>query len=87
MEYLEGEMLAQCLLKHSRRYKWGCSRQSKFPMRQILDILRNLTTPPHRVKKFSFISSGESYAELFDGAKKLLTLDTTVWINRFVLCQ
>jgi hypothetical protein len=56
-------------------------------MWQILDILRNVTTPPDRVKKFSFISSGESYAELFDGAKKLLTLDTTVWINRFVLCQ
>ena len=53
---------------------------------QVLDILRNVTTtPPDRVKKFSFKGSGGSYARLFDGTEKLLSWDNILWINRSVL--
>jgi hypothetical protein len=53
---------------------------------QVLDILRNVTTtPPDRVKEFSFRGSGGSYAKLFDGTEKLLSWDNIVWINRSVL--
>ena len=35
---------------------------------QVLDILRNVTTsPPDRVRSFSFSGGGGSYAALFDG--------------------
>ncbi len=53
---------------------------------QVVDILRNVTTtPPDRVKKFSFKASGGSYAKLFDGTEKVLSWDDIVWINRSVL--
>jgi hypothetical protein len=53
---------------------------------QVLDILRNVTTtPPDRVKEFSFKGSGGSYAKLFDGTEKLLSWDNIIWINRTVL--
>lgn len=53
---------------------------------QSLDILRNTTTtPPDRVKTFSFKGSGGSYAKLFDGTEKLLSWDHIVWIDRTVL--
>jgi hypothetical protein len=53
---------------------------------QSLDILRNTTTtPPDRVKSFSFKGSGGSYAKLFDGTEKLLSWDHIVWIDRTVL--
>ena len=53
---------------------------------QVLDILRNATTtPPDRVKTFSFKGSGGSYAKLFDGTEKLLSWDNILWINRSVL--
>lgn len=53
---------------------------------QVVDILRNVTTtPPDRVKKFSFKASGGSYAKLFDGAEKVLSWDDIVWVNRSVL--
>lgn len=53
---------------------------------QVLDILRNVTTtPPDRVKEFSFKGSGGSYAKLFDGTEKVLSWDNIVWINRSVL--
>src|ERR1700675_2138335 len=53
---------------------------------QVLDILRNVTTtPPDRVKDFSFKASGGSYAKLFDGTEKLLSWDNIIWINRSVL--
>jgi hypothetical protein len=53
---------------------------------QVLDILRNATTsPPDRVKEFSFKGSGGSYAKLFDGTEKLLSWDNILWINRTVL--
>lgn len=53
---------------------------------QVLDILRNATTtPPDRVKEFSFKASGGSYAKLFDGSEKLLSWDNILWINRFIL--
>ena len=52
---------------------------------QVLDILRNTTTtPPDRVKKFSFKGSGGSYAKLLDGTEKLLSWDNIIWINRSV---
>ena len=53
---------------------------------QVLDILRNVTTtPPDRVKEFSFKASGGSYAKLFDGTEKMLSWDNILWINRSVL--
>ena len=53
---------------------------------QVLDILRNVTTtPPDRVKDFSFKGSGGSYAKLFDGTEKALSWDNILWINRTVL--
>ena len=52
---------------------------------QVLDILRNVTTtPPDRVKDFSFKGSGGSYSKLFDGTEKLLSWDNIVWIIRSV---
>jgi hypothetical protein len=52
---------------------------------QVLDILRNVTTtPPDRVKEFSFKAGGGSYAKLFDGTEKLLSWDNILWINRLV---
>jgi hypothetical protein len=53
---------------------------------RVLDILRNVTTtPPDRVKEFSFKASGGSYAKIFDGTQKLLSWDNILWINRSVL--
>jgi len=52
---------------------------------QVLDILRNVTTtPPDRVKEFSFKGSGGSYAKLFDGTQKPLSWDNILWIHRSV---
>ena len=52
---------------------------------QVLDILRNVTTtPPDRVKEFSFKGSGGSYAKLFDGTERPLSWDNILWINRSV---
>ena len=53
---------------------------------QVLDILRNVTTtPPDRVKEFSFKGSGGSYAKLLDGTERLLSWDNILWLNRSVL--
>jgi len=53
---------------------------------QVLDILRNVTTtPPDRVREFSFKALGGSYAKLFDGSEKVLSWDNILWINRSVL--
>jgi hypothetical protein len=53
---------------------------------RVLDILRNVTTtPPDRVKEFSFKASGGSYAKLFDGTQKVLSWDNILWINRNVM--
>jgi hypothetical protein len=53
---------------------------------QVLDILRNVTTtPPDRVKEFSFKASGGNYAKLFDGTERVLSWDNIVWIHRSVL--
>jgi hypothetical protein len=52
---------------------------------QVLDILRNVTTtPPDRVKAFSFKAGGGSYAKLFDGTERLLSWDNILWLNRLV---
>jgi hypothetical protein len=53
---------------------------------QVLDILRNVTTtPPDRVRDFSFTAGGGSYAGIFDGTEKLLSWDNIVWLNRELL--
>jgi hypothetical protein len=53
---------------------------------RVLDILKNVTTtPPDRVKEFSFKASGGSYSKLFDGTQKVLSWDNILWINRSVL--
>ena len=52
---------------------------------QVLDILRNVTTtPPDRVKEFSFKASGGTYSKLFDGSEKVLSWDNIIWIHRSV---
>lgn len=52
---------------------------------QMLDIMRNVTTtPPDRVREFSFEAGGGRYAELFDGTEKLLSWDNILWLNRDV---
>ena len=54
--------------------------------RQVLDILRNVTTTPRdRVREFSFTAGGGSYAGLFDGTERLLSWDNIVWLNQEVL--
>jgi len=53
---------------------------------QVLDILRNVTTtPPDRVREFSFRAGGGSYAALFDGTERLLSWDNILWLSRTVL--
>ncbi len=53
---------------------------------QVLDILRNVTTtPPDRVREWSFTAGGGSYSGLFDGTEKELSWDNIVWLNREVL--
>jgi hypothetical protein len=53
---------------------------------QVLDILRNTTTtPPDRVKEYSFKAGGGSYAKLFDGTEKPLSWDNILWLNRTVM--
>jgi len=53
---------------------------------QVLDMVRNVTTtPPDRVKEFSFKASGGTYAKLFDGTEKVLAWDNILWLNRTVL--
>lgn len=52
---------------------------------QVLEILRNVTTsPPDRVKSFSFTAGGGSYAKLFDGTERMLSWDNILWINRSI---
>ncbi len=53
---------------------------------QVLDILRNVTTtPPDRVREWSFTAGGGSYSGLFNGNEKELSWDNIVWLNREVL--
>jgi len=53
---------------------------------QVLDILRNVTTtPPDRVREFSFTAGGGTYAGLFDGTERVLSWDNIVWLNREVI--
>jgi hypothetical protein len=52
---------------------------------QVLEILRNVTTtPPDKVKQYSFKGSGGSYAKLFDGTDKTVSWDNIVWMMRTV---
>jgi hypothetical protein len=52
---------------------------------QVLDILKNVTTtPPDRVKEFSFKAGGGSFSRLFDGTEKVLSWDNILWIHRSV---
>ncbi len=52
---------------------------------QVLEILRNVTTtPPDKVKQYSFKGSGGTFSKLFDGTEKTVSWDNIVWINRAV---
>lgn len=52
---------------------------------QALDILRNVTTtPPDRVRQFSFRAGGGRYAKLFDGTERVLSWDNILWLSRSV---
>jgi hypothetical protein len=52
---------------------------------QVLDILKNVTTtPPDRVKEFSFKAGGGTFSKLFDGTEKVLSWDNILWIHRSV---
>jgi hypothetical protein len=52
---------------------------------RVLDILKNVTTtPPDRVKEFTFKASGGSYAKMFDESVKVLSWDNILWINRSI---
>ena len=52
---------------------------------QNLEVLRNVTTsPPDKVKSFSFKASGGSYSKLFNGTEKPLSWDNIIWLNRSV---
>jgi hypothetical protein len=53
---------------------------------RVLEILRNVTTtPPDRVREFSFDAGGGSYAALFDGTEEVLSWDNIIWAYRAVL--
>jgi hypothetical protein len=53
---------------------------------RVLEILRNVTTtPPDRVREFSFDAGGGSYAALFDGTEEMLSWDNIIWAYRAVL--
>ena len=53
---------------------------------QVLEVLRNVTTtPPDRVREFSFTAAGGRFAALFDGTHRVLSWDNIPWINRAVL--
>jgi hypothetical protein len=52
---------------------------------QVLDILRNATTtPPDRVKQYSFKGSGGAFAKLFDGTEQTVSWDNILWMVRTV---
>jgi len=52
---------------------------------QVLDILKNVTTtPPDRVKEFTFKAGGGTFSRLFDGTEKVLSWDNILWIHRSV---
>jgi hypothetical protein len=52
---------------------------------QVLEILRNVTTsPPDRVKQYSFKGSGGSFAALFDGTEQTVSWDNILWMMRTV---
>ena len=52
---------------------------------RVLTVLRNVTTnPPDRVKEFSFVARGGSYAKIFDGTQKSLSWDNILWVNRTI---
>ena len=62
------------------------SKYQIFKTEQVIDIARNVTTtPPDRVKEFSYSAGGGAIASLFDGTEKVLSWDSFPWYNRTVL--
>jgi hypothetical protein len=62
------------------------SKYQIFKTEQVIDIARNVTTtPPDRVKEFSYSAGGGSIAGLFDGTEKVLSWDSFPWYSRTVL--
>jgi hypothetical protein len=56
-----------------------------FETTQATDIARNVTTtPPDRVKQFSFKGGGGAIASLFDGTQKVLSWDSQRWYTRTI---
>jgi hypothetical protein len=53
---------------------------------QVVDVTRNVTTtPPDRVKEFSFKGSGGSFSKIFGGTVKFMSWDDILWFNGSVL--
>jgi hypothetical protein len=62
------------------------SKYQIFKTEQVIDIARNVTTtPPDRVKEFSYSAGGGAIAGLFDGTEKVLSWDSFPWYNRTIL--
>jgi len=62
------------------------SKYQIFKTEQVIDIARNVTTtPPDRVKEFSYSAGGGAIAGLFDGTEKVLSWDSFPWYSRTVL--
>jgi len=62
------------------------SKYQIFKTEQVIDIARNVTTtPPDRVKEFSYSAGGGAIAGLFDGTEKVLSWDSFPWYSRTVM--
>jgi hypothetical protein len=62
------------------------SKYQIFKTEQVIDITRNVTTtPPDRVKEFSYSAGGGAIGTLFDGTEKVLSWDSFPWYSRTVL--
>ena len=62
------------------------SKYQIFKTEQVIDIARNVTTtPPDRVKEFSYSAGGGAIASLFDGTEKVLSWDSFPWYSRTVM--
>ena len=62
------------------------SKYQIFKTEQVIDIARNVTTtPPDRVKEFSYSAGGGAIGALFDGTEKVLSWDSFPWYSRTVM--
>ncbi len=62
------------------------SKYQIFRTEQATDITRNATTsPPDRVKEFSYRATGGRVGALFDGKEKVLSWDSQPWYSRTIV--